>query len=96
MFTTQYPRRPADRVFINLELNTTTETNPLTSFSYEIQQIKKKFDAARNSDAGGDDKLIFFFLWGLISSLSSHDKIFKILDPDISNCHQDIALFACL
>ena len=31
----------------------------------------------------------------VISSLSSHDKIFKILDPDISNCHQvqDIALF---
>ena len=32
----------------------------------------------------------------VISSLSSHDKIFKILDPDISNCHQDIALFVCL
>ena len=29
----------------------------------------------------------------VISSLSSHDKIFKILDPDISNCHQDIPLF---
>ena len=29
----------------------------------------------------------------VISSLSSHDKIFKILDPDTSNCHQDIALF---
>ena len=29
----------------------------------------------------------------VISSLSSHDKIFKILDLDISNCHQDIALF---
>ena len=32
----------------------------------------------------------------VISSLSSHDKIFKFLDPDISNCHQDIALFVCL
>ena len=29
----------------------------------------------------------------VISSLSSHDKIFKILDPDISHCHQDIVLF---